>query len=64
MFNSKALGFLKGLFAACDIPLEANKRYDLGSFAKQIVDVYIENDLFEGRTVNRVNHKYRKAAAQ
>ena len=58
-FNSKALGFTRGYLEACGITAQANTRYDLSATAGKEIDVFVENDLYDGRTVNRVNHKYR-----
>jgi len=62
-FNSKAIGFARGFLESLGVPLEADKRYDLSQAAGEIIDVFVENDTYQGRTVNRVNHKYRKASA-
>jgi hypothetical protein len=60
-FNSKAMGFTRGFLEANGVSVEPGVRYSLtdGRFAGQEIDVFVENDLYEGRTVNRVNHKYR-----
>jgi hypothetical protein len=58
-FNSKAIGFAKGYLAAFGVDVEAEKRYDLDSSVGKAVDIFVENDTWQGRTVNRVNHKYR-----
>ena len=63
-FNSKALGFVKGYYMAMGIELLADQRYDLGNTAGQIIDIYIENDIYDNRPVNRVNHKYRPASKE
>lgn len=57
-FNSKAMGFAVGYFKALGFEVEAGKRYDLAATAGKQLKVFIENDIYEGRTVNRVNHKY------
>lgn len=59
-FNSKALGFTKGfLMALGENELKVDKRYDLNAATGRKVDVFVSNDLYEGRMVNRVEHKYR-----
>lgn len=63
-FNSKAMGFAKGFFVAMGVVPEADKRYELAHFAGRVIDVFVENDMYDGRVVNRVNHKYRAAAAE
>jgi len=59
MFNSKAIGFAVGFLKAFGVEVEAGKRFDLASAAGKEVDVYIDNDIYQNRTVNRVNHQYR-----
>ncbi len=58
-FNSKAIGFAVGYLAAFGITPEAAKRYDLNATAGKFVEMFVENDTWQGRMVNRVNHKYR-----
>jgi hypothetical protein len=60
-FNSKAMGFSRGFLESLGVTLEAGKRYDLAAAAGELIEVYVENDTWQGRTVNRVNHKYRPA---
>lgn len=62
MFNSKALGFARGFFESLGVSLEADRKYELSAAAGEIIEVFIENDTWQGRTVNRVNHKYRKCS--
>lgn len=61
-FNSKAVGFAVGFLQAFGVEVKAGVRFDLNAAAGQELDVFVENDVYQGRTVNRVNHKYRKAA--
>ena len=63
-FNSKAIGFAVGFLEVLGTTPEAGKRYDLSAAAGEYIDVFVENDTYEGRIVNRVNHKYRKAAPE
>jgi hypothetical protein len=58
-FNSKAIGFSVGFLAALGVDVKANQRYDLGNAAGKEIEVFVENDTYQGRLVNRVNHKYR-----
>jgi hypothetical protein len=58
-FNSKAIGFAVGFLAAFGVEAQAGKRVDLGNAAGQQLDVFVENDTWQGRVVNRVNHRYR-----
>ena len=62
MFNSRALGFSKGFLMALGVPEEsivADARFDFKNAVGKEIDIYIENETYEGRLVNRVNHKYR-----
>jgi hypothetical protein len=58
-FNSKAIGFMAGYFKALGTTVEKGKRYELNNSVGQEIDVYVENGEWQGRIVNRVNHKYR-----
>lgn len=59
-FNTKAKGFAEGFLKAFGVSdIEVGKRYDLGAAKGKDLDIYVENDVYQGRKVNRVNHKYR-----
>lgn len=58
-FNSKAIGFAVGFLQAFGVEVKENTRFDLKSAEGRELDVFVENDTWQGRTVNRVNHKYR-----
>ena len=60
-FNSKALGFTVGFLQAFGVEVKPDMRFDLQAAVGKELDVFIENDLYQGRKVNRVNHKYRAA---
>jgi hypothetical protein len=62
-FNSKAIGFARGFLEVLGVNLESGKRYDLAAAAGETIEVYVENGQYNGRTVNRVEHKYRKVGA-
>jgi hypothetical protein len=59
MFNSKAIGFAVGFLRAFGVDVAAGQRFDLGSAAGKQLEVFVENDTYQGRILNRVNHKYR-----
>jgi hypothetical protein len=59
-FNSKAIGFAVGFLQAFGIDVKSGTRFDLKSAEGREVDVFVENDIWQNRTVNRVNHKYRQ----
>jgi len=58
-FNSKAIGFMADFFKALGQEVKAGSRFDENNAVGKELDVFIENAPFEGRTVNRINHKYR-----
>ena len=62
-FNSKAIGFADGILQSIGVDDKAGKRFDLKSAEGREVDVFVENDTWQGRLVNRVNHKYRQIRA-
>lgn len=59
-FNSKAIGLAAGFIASITggAP-EANQRYELNSAVGKELEVFVENDTYDNRVINRVNHKYR-----
>lgn len=63
LFSSKAKGFMNGFFGAFGIDIEEGTRYDLEGFEGKQLEVFIENQLYEGRMQNTINHKYRKLSA-
>jgi hypothetical protein len=58
-FNSKAIGFAVGFLQAFGVEVKPGTRFDLKSAEGRELDVFVENDTWQGRIVNRVNHKYR-----
>ena len=58
-FNSKAIGFAVGFLAAFGVDVKAGARFDLANAVGKQVEVFVENGEWQGRMVNRVNHKYR-----
>lgn len=63
-FNSKAIGFAVGYLKSFGVEVKAGTRFDLKSSEGLEVDVYVENDTYQGRIVNRVNHKYRPVKSE
>lgn len=58
-FNSKAIGFAVGYLQSFGVDVKAGTRFDLKSSEGMEIDIFVENDTYQGRLVNRVNHKYR-----
>lgn len=62
MFNSKpgARGFIESfLRTALGVDVEPS-RYDMGNAVGREIVAMVENETYEGRTRNRINHKYRR----
>lgn len=59
-FNDKpgARGFILGYLKALGVDVQAG-RIDLAAADGMEIDAYVENDTYDGRVRNRVNHKYR-----
>lgn len=62
-FNSKAIGFAVGFLQAFGVEVKPDTRFDLKSAEGRELDVFAENDTYQNRLVNRVNHKYRAPRA-
>lgn len=62
-FNSKAMGFSRGFLQALGVDIEADKAYELANAKGSQIEVFVENDTYQNRLVNRVNHNYRKVGA-
>lgn len=60
-FNSKAIGFAKGFLEAFGVSPQAGKRVDLAAAEGRTLDVFVENGEYQGRMLNKVNHKYRQS---
>lgn len=60
-FNDKlkAKGFIEGFLRGLDVDIQSGARYDLNSAVGKKVEAFIENDQYNGRVINRCNHKYR-----
>ena len=59
IFNSKAKGFMVGFFESLGGEVAPGARFDFANAVGKEIDVFIENEMYEGRMVNRINHKYR-----
>ncbi len=61
--SPKARGFIEGFLNALKVEInptaEKNVRIELKAAEGREIDVFIENETYEGRIVNRINHKYR-----
>jgi len=60
-FNSKAIGFAVGFLECFGVKVVAGQRVELEAAKGKEIEVYVENGEWQGRIVNRVNHKYRPA---
>jgi hypothetical protein len=61
MFNDKpkARGFIEGFLRALGVEVTSKQRYDGQSAVKRRIEAFIENDTYNGRLINKCNHKYR-----
>jgi hypothetical protein len=59
-FNSKAIGFMKGLFEALGETVTEASRFDTNALAGHNVEVQILNDTYNNKLQNKVQHNYRK----
>jgi hypothetical protein len=59
-FNSKAIGFAVGFLSAFGVDVKSGARFDLANASGKLIEVFVENGEWQGRIVNRVNHKYRQ----
>lgn len=57
-FNSKVPGFAIGFLESLGWEKRPG-RVDLKGSIDKVLDIYVENDTYQGRLINRVNHKYR-----
>jgi hypothetical protein len=58
-FNSKAIGFARGFLESFGVEVALKKRFELNNAVGKMLEVFVENGEWQGRIVNRVNHKYR-----
>lgn len=63
-FNSKAIGFAVGFLSAFGVDVKSGARFDLSNAVGRQVEIFVENGEWQGRMVNRVNHKYRAVRGQ
>lgn len=63
MFNDKpkARGFIEGFLRSLGVEVQSKQRYDGASAVGRRIEAFVENDTYNGRLLNRVNHKYRGA---
>lgn len=58
--NPKAKGFIQGFMKAFGVEIRPGTRFELRAAEGKELDVFVENDTWEGRIVNRVNNKFRQ----
>lgn len=62
-FNSKAIGFAVGFLKVLGVDVKPGVRFDLAKAKGEAIDVFVENSDYQGRMINKVNHKYRPIRA-
>lgn len=60
-FNSKAIGFTVGFLKALGVDVVPG-RFRLEDSVGKTLKVFVENGEYEGRLINKINHKYQPAA--
>jgi len=58
-FNSKAISFAAGFLSALGVDVKSGARFELANAVGKQIEIFVENDTWQGRMLNRVNHKYR-----
>lgn len=62
-FNSKAIGMARGFLESFGVSVTAGTRFDLKSAEGRDTDVYIGNDTWEGRIINKCKMQFRAPRA-
>jgi len=62
-FNDKprARGFIEGFLRGLGVEVQPKQRYNGQSAVGKKIEAFVENETYNGRMINRVNHKYRMA---
>lgn len=61
LFNEGYIALAVGFLEVCGANVGGKGgRFNLEDAVGKEIDIFIENDLYDGRTVNKINHKYRK----
>lgn len=58
-FNSKFISAAVGFLAALGVDVKSGARFELSNAVGKQIEVFVENGEWQGRILNRVNHKYR-----
>lgn len=60
-FNDKpkAKGFIEAFLRGLNVDVASKQRYDGNAAVGKQIEAFIENDQYNGRLINRCNHKYR-----
>lgn len=59
-FNSKMMSAVRGFLACFGVDVKSGARYELNSAVGKQIEVFVENGEWQGRMLNRVNHRYRE----
>lgn len=62
--SPKARGFIQAFLCGLGVDVESGVRYDLKAAEGKSIIAFIENETWEGRVRNRINHKYRIPKAE
>jgi hypothetical protein len=62
-FNTKAKGFMIGFFAAMGAEITAGARFNEDNAVGKDIELYITNEEYDGRMINKCKHQYRPVGA-
>ena len=62
-FNTKAKGFMIGFFSALGAEITANSRFNEENAVGKDIELYIVNEEYDGRMINKCKHQYRPVGA-
>jgi hypothetical protein len=55
----KARGFIEAWLRGLGVDVQSKQRYNGEAAVGRKIEAFIENDTYNGRLVNKINHKYR-----
>lgn len=57
--SPKARGFIEAFLRGLGVEVQPGVRYDIKAAEGKDIIAFVENETYEGRVRNRINHKYR-----
>jgi hypothetical protein len=62
-FNTKAKGFMIGFFTALGADITPGSRFNEENAVGKDIELYVSNEEFDGRMINKCKHQYRALGA-